>query len=164
MNPTASPIRRRAIRAALAAAAVVLVAVPATASARTHCLKGEFCLFSELKRQGGLYHFSGSDSNLGNNVFENLRPNELVGNSGRSARNRGTNVRSRLVDVAVYTQKNYGGVAGCVRQGHAGSLLDGLTDWHGPSEFDRGFANNVESYRWVRRAYCNKIGSALEFG
>jgi Peptidase inhibitor family I36 len=71
MHSTTSPTRRRLALAALAAAVVLLVAIPASALARATCDSGEFCLYSNKDLSGGLYEFSGSDSNLWTNDFEN---------------------------------------------------------------------------------------------
>ena len=103
MPSTASPTRRRrAVLTAVAAAVLLLIGVPAAASAKTTCDTGEFCLYSNPNLSGGLYQFSGSDSNLWNDDFENEDTVLIAGTNAESAQNRGAAHPSDLIDVAVY--------------------------------------------------------------
>lgn len=149
MHPTASPIRRRAALAGLAAALLLLVAVPASASARTSCDSGEFCLYSNENLSGGLYQFSGSDSDVREDVFENQDTNQVAGLQAQSAQNKGIDDSSHRNDVLVYTELGFDGDRACIRRGAGGNLV-------------RGFAFNISSYKWVTRAVCKRFGSAIE--
>ena len=149
MPSTASPTRRRrALFTAVAAAVLLLIAVPAGASAKTTCDTGEFCLYSNPNLSGGLYQFGGSDSNLWNDDFENEDTVLIAGTNAESAQNRGTEDPSDLIDVAVYTRPGLGGRSACIRRGAGGNLR-------------RGFARNLGSYKWVTRAECSRMQSAL---
>jgi hypothetical protein len=147
MHPTVPPTRRRAALAVLAVAVLMLVAVPASASARTTCDAGEFCLYSNKNLAGGLYEFSGSDSELSNDEFAN-EDTLLTGNNSESAQNRGIAHPSGLNDVAVYTDPGFEGDRACIRRGAGGNL-------------NGDFTRDIESYKWVTRAACNKMPSAL---
>jgi hypothetical protein len=147
--------RRRTAGAVLAAAVVGIAASltmsPGSASAAiAPCPKKEFCLYYFNGLQGGRYHFSGSDSNLGNDRFQDGPGNMVtVANSAESVWNNGRADSRGRDDVAVYTGRNFTGSAACVRLGQRGDLRG-------------GFVNNVESYRWITPATCNTIPSALE--
>ena len=58
--------------AAVVSAAAVLAAVAASPAAAAYgrCSSGEFCLYFNANLTGGVYHFTGSDSNLLNDRFE----------------------------------------------------------------------------------------------
>jgi hypothetical protein len=149
MPSTASPTRRRrAVFTAVAAAVLLLIGVPAAASAKTTCDTGEFCLYSNPNLSGGLYQFSGSDSNLWNDDFENEDTVLIAGTNAQSAQNRCTENPSDLIDVADYTRPALGGRSACIRRGAGGNLR-------------RGFARNLGSYEWVTRAECSRLQSAL---
>jgi Peptidase inhibitor family I36 len=150
MHPTASPTRL-AIRAALAAAVLLLVAVLASASARTSCDSGEFCVYSDENLTGGLYQFTGSDSDadVRKDVFESEDTTEGTGLLAQSAQNKGVGDPSLRNDVLVFTEPGFDGNRACIRRGASGNLV-------------RGFAFDISSYKWVTRAVCERFGSALE--
>ena len=76
--------------AALLSAAAFMAVSPGKASATYGvCGAGDFCLHYSYGQSGGLYHFSGSDSNLDNDHFEGGAPNLTVGGNAESARNNG---------------------------------------------------------------------------
>jgi hypothetical protein len=151
---TAAPrsLRRTAaatLVAALLGAATVTATSPGSASAaRNVCGAGDFCLHYSYGQSGGLYHFSGSDSNLDNDHFESGAVNVTVGGNAESTWNNGRASSSGHDDVIVYTGRSYKGKGACVRLGQKGNLRG-------------GFVNNVHSYRWVTPATCNRFPSAL---
>jgi hypothetical protein len=137
------------LAAALLGAAWLAMSPGSASAAIAPCPKKEFCLYFSNSLQGGIYHFSGSDSNLGNDEFEQAPPNLGVANDAESAWNNGRADPRGRDDVAVYTGRNFTGRAACIRLGQRGDLRG-------------GFVNNVESYRWITPATCNTIPSALE--
>jgi hypothetical protein len=140
-----------ALVAALVGTAAALTVSPGSASAAiAPCPREEFCLYYFNSLQGGRYHFSGSDSNLGNDRFQD-GPGDVVtvANSAESVWNNGRADSRGRDDVAVYTGRNFTGRAACIRLGQRGDLRG-------------GFVNNVESYRWITPATCNTIPSALK--
>jgi hypothetical protein len=81
--------RRMVITVAVAMASVVMIlAVPIAARAST-CAPGDFCIYANGNFTGGLYHYAGSDGNLGNDFFENADTATIVSNNGSSVRNYG---------------------------------------------------------------------------
>jgi hypothetical protein len=136
--------------AALLGAAASLTLSPGNASAApAPCARGEFCLYFLDGLGGGRYHFTGSDSNLGNDRFEDgLGDVVTVANHAESVWNNGIADARGRDDVAVYTGRNFTGRAACIRLGQRGDLRG-------------GFVDNVESYRWITPATCNTIPSAL---
>lgn len=139
-----------AVLAALAAAAAILALAPATASARiAPCARGEFCLYYFNSLQGGRYHFSGSDSDLRNDRFEDGPGTRVtVADSAESVWNNGRASANGHDDVAVYTEPRFHGRAGCIRLGQRGDLRS-------------GFVNSVASYRWISPATCNTLKPAI---
>jgi Peptidase inhibitor family I36 len=156
MTNVITPAPRSLRRAAIAVLAVVLLGAatlmatsPGSASAaRGVCGPGDFCLHYSYGQSGGLYHFSGSDSNLDNDHFESGAVNVTVGGNAESAWNNGRATSSGHDDVIVYTRRKFTGAGGCIRLGQKGNLAG-------------GFVNNVHSYRWVTPATCNRFRSAL---
>jgi peptidase inhibitor family I36 len=151
---TASPrsLRRKTIAfmaAALLSATAFMVVSPGQASATYGvCGARDFCLHYSYGQSGGVYHFSGSDSNLDNDHFEGGASNLTVGGNAESAWNNGRASTSGHDDAIVYTGRNWTGGAGCIRLGQRGDLAG-------------GFVNNVHSYRWVTPATCNRYRTAL---
>ena len=136
--------------AALMSAAAFMAVSPAKASATYGvCGAGDFCLHYSYGQSGGLYHFSGSDSNLGNDHYEGGASNLTVGGNAESAWNNGRATSSGHDDVIVYAGRNWTGRAGCIRLGQKGNLAGGLV-------------NNVHSHRWVTPATCNRFPTALD--
>jgi hypothetical protein len=137
------------LAAALIGAATWLASSPGGASAASpECGPGDFCLYYGYGLGGGLYHFSSDDSNLDNDVFESGAVNVTVGDSAESAWNNGRATNSGQDDVVVYTKRNFKGRGACLRLGQKGDLRG-------------GFVNNVQSFRWVNPATCNRYPSAL---
>jgi hypothetical protein len=145
MHRNAFPTTRHAALAALVAAVVMLVAVPVTASAKTICKAGEFCLYSNEDLTGGLYHFGGTDSNLFEDVFENEDTNQVAGLLSESAANLGVKAPSHRNDVAVYPRPHFKGKPQCIRRLAGGNLRRG----------------DVGSFKWVTRARCNRMPTAI---
>ena len=72
--------------AALLSAAAFMAVSPGKASATYGvCGAGGFCLHYSYRQSGGLYHFSGSDSNLDNDHYEGGASNLTVGGNPQSA-------------------------------------------------------------------------------
>jgi hypothetical protein len=145
-----TPSRRTAV-AVLAAALLGLAALMTTsagsASAATgSCNSGEFCMWYLTGGTGGLYEFSGSDSNLNDDHFENADESAIVGNNTESVRNFGHSDPNGLVDVVVYDGTGYTGAGLCVKQGGVKTLP---TSWF----------NRIESYKWVTAATCGRYAS-----
>jgi hypothetical protein len=137
------------LAAALIGVAALLASSPGKASAAaSKCNPGDFCLHYGYGLSGGLYHFNGNDSNLDNDRFESGAVNVTVGDSAESAENNGRASDSGHDDVVVYTGRNFKGQGACLRLGQKGDLRG-------------GFVNNVQSYRWVTPATCNRYPSAL---
>jgi hypothetical protein len=152
ITPAPRSLRRAAIAVlavALFGAATLMATSPGSASAaRGVCGPGDFCLYYSYGQSGGLYHFSGSDSNLDNDHFESGAVNVTVGGNAESTWNNGRAASSGHDDVIVYTGRNFRGAGGCIGLGQKGNLAG-------------GFVNNVHSYRWVTPATCNRFRSAL---
>ena len=76
-----------AVSVATIVGAAAFVAGPASAAqARTStCDPGDFCLYYLFNRSGGLYEYSGSDSTLANDKFENTQTTQSVDNNTFSA-------------------------------------------------------------------------------
>jgi hypothetical protein len=136
--------------AALLSAAAFIAVSPGKASATYGvCGAGDFCLHYSYRQSGGLYHFSGSDSNLGNDHYEGGASNLTVGGNAESAWNNGRATSNGHDDVIVYAGRNWTGRAGCIWLGQKGNLAGGLV-------------NNVHSHRWVTPATCNRFPTALD--
>lgn len=146
---------RRIVVAGLATAVLALIAFLATSprsasAAPVACAGGEFCLYYLDDLKGGRYHFTGSDSWLGNDEFEDGEGSDVtVAKQAASAWNNGDDDPSDQVDVLVYTGRGFHGRVGCVGQDQSGDLLE-------------GFANKIQSYRWVTPAQCAEEVNALE--
>jgi hypothetical protein len=128
--------------AALLGATALLSAAPASAG-YGRCGSGDFCLFFNARPADGVYHFGGSDSNLGNDRFEGAHSNQTVANNALYAWNNALPTTKR--DVLVYTMSRYRGASDCIKRGDEGLLP--INWW-----------NTIESYRWVTRASCNAAG------
>jgi Peptidase inhibitor family I36 len=127
----------------LLAAAVLFSISTAPASAAPTCGPGEFCLYYDGLEYNGIYHNSGSDSNLNNDRFEGRNTNHIVGNNTLSAWNRGHS--GAVADVLVYTETNGRGARDCIIQNDRGVM-------------PRNWWNSIESYAWVNRATCRANG------
>jgi hypothetical protein len=149
-HATPRSLRRTTIALVVAAllSAAAFMAVSAEKASATYgvCGAGDFCLHYIYGQSGGVYHFSGSDSNLDNDHFEGGASNLTVGGNAESAHNNGRATSSGHDDVIVYTGRNWTGRAGCIRLGHLAG----------------GLVNNVHSYRWVTPATCNRFPTALD--
>ena len=144
------PSRRRLAASACAATiigAAALVAGPVSSAqaATGSCDPGEFCLYYFTSRAGGLYEYSGSDSSLANDHFENADTGQIVNNNTDSAWNRGTG--TGLIDVLVYDGTGYSSTARCIKQGRVVNNLG-------------SFNNKISSYKWVTRSVCNTYPQA----
>jgi hypothetical protein len=142
------------LTAAVLGALVMWAAAPSSASAAS-CKNGDFCLWENANRGGGLYFFSGNDANLHNDVFAR---GVKVGDNASTAKNNGNgNDPSGLVDVLAYKDTGFGGPALCVPLGTeiANLAVKGL-----PSDHDVGDAvhsvepdgrwnDDISSFRWV---------------
>ena len=129
----------------LGAAALVAGPMTTAQAATGSCDPGDFCLYYATSRTGGLYEYSGSDSSLANDHFENSQTNQVVNNNTWSAWNRGTG--TGLVDVLVYDGTGYSSSARCIKQGRVVNTLG-------------SFNNRVSSYRWVTRSVCDTYPQA----
>jgi hypothetical protein len=147
ISTTPTPIRRAALAALVAAllgVAAFTAMSPATASAATgSCDPGEFCMWYLTNFGGGLYEFSGSDSSLANDHFENANTSSIVDNNTESVWNRGTSDPNGYVHVVVYDGASYTGAGLCVVQGRKANL---------PASWQ----NRISSYRWANAATCNR--------
>ena len=145
-HPSRTRLAAAASIATIVGSAALVAGPVSTAQAATGtCDPGDFCLYYLFNRSGGLYEYSGSDSNLANDKFENQQTNQSVDNNTFSAWNRGTG--SGLIDVLVYDGPGYSSTARCIRQGRVVNNLG-------------SFNNKVSSYRWVTRAVCNTYPQA----
>jgi hypothetical protein len=134
--------------AALLVGAAMLSVWTAPASAEFHdCPRGEFCLYFNEDGNGGFYRFAGNDPNLNNDLYKGGDTGETVGDTARFAENNG--VPAARKDVLIYGRTRYRGPRDCIqgglRQGDRGRL-------------PRNWWNNIESFRWVTPAVCEKAG------
>ena len=129
------PTHPRRLLAAAAIATLVGVAsflslstAPASAD-YGRCAPGDFCLYwnANATPSGGIYHFSGNDSNLRNDRFEVNHTNTLVANNSASAWVNG--YAAARDDVIVYRSTGWGGgdLPPARRQGHAAERTGGTT-------------------------------------
>jgi hypothetical protein len=146
-------------RAALFAIAAVMAALAAWAampgSASAACGRGDFCLWQNTNRGGGLYFFSGNDSNLHNDLFAR---GVKVGDNATTAENHGNgNDPSGRVDVLAYADTGFRGARLCVP---LGAKIESLKVKGLPSDKDRGdsessaepdrtWNDDISSFRWV---------------
>ena len=151
-----TPLSRRRIAIAMLASVLLGIAAflaisPRSASAApAPCANGEFCLYYLDDLKGGRYHFDHSDSNLGNDLFEDGEGSELtVAKRAASVWNNGADDPDDRTEVIVYTGRGFTGEAGCIRQDESGDLAE-------------GFANKIQSYRWVTPAQCVAEGNAID--
>jgi hypothetical protein len=147
----------RQYRAALIVSAALLVVVVAWAAAPSTagaaCESGDFCIWQDANRGGGLYHFDGNDANLHNDRFFNR--GETVGDNATTVKNNG--IPRGLVDVLAYQHTRWRGPALCVPLGAEVSNLKvkGLPrdrdrgDSVSSDEPDRRWNDDISSYRWV---------------
>ena len=104
-HATPRSLRRTTIALVVAAllSAAAFMAVSAEKASATYgvCGAGDFCLHYIYGQSGGVYHFSGSDSNLDNDHFEGGASNLTVGGNAESAHNNGRATSSGHDDVIV---------------------------------------------------------------
>jgi hypothetical protein len=151
-------VLRRCRTALLSSAALLVLLVAyaaAPSSASAACGSGDFCLWQNANRGGGLYFFSGNDRNLHDDVFAR---GVKVGDNGSTAKNNGKgNDPSGRVDVLAYKDIRFGGPALCVPLGTEVSNLavKGLPsdkdvgDAVGSVEPDGRWNDDISSFRWV---------------
>jgi hypothetical protein len=111
-----------------------LVVTPGAKAATGSCDPGDFCLWYLTGYSGGLYEYSGSDSRLDNDHFENINTNAIVNNNTESAFNYGN--PASYDDVRAYDGLGYTGASFCIPRGGRISNLGG---WN----------NRISSYKWV---------------
>jgi hypothetical protein len=128
----------------LLGAAAVTALPPSSASAATgSCDPSEFCMWWGSDYTGGLYEWAGSDSNLGDDHFENANTSAIVSNNTESVWNRGVSNPHGLVHVVVYDGTGYTGAGLCIAQGRKANLP---FTWK----------NRISSYRWVTASTCSR--------
>jgi hypothetical protein len=135
------------IRLAAVALAAALLAPSAASAAPGKCSRGEFCLYFNANLTGGVYHFTGSDSNLLNDRFEGGHTRAIVGNQAASASNRGT--KATKDDVVIYSATGWHGDSDCIKRDDFGRL---------PAKWWLSGNQHVRSYRWVTDAQCRAAG------
>lgn len=133
------PLRRPGVAVALLialaiAVATACVAAPGAKAATGSCDPGDFCMWYLTNYSGGLYEWSGSDSNLGNDHFENADSFATVTNNTESVHNYG--VPATYDDVRAYDGTGYSGASTCYPRG---ARISDLGGWN----------NRISSYRWV---------------
>lgn len=111
-----------------------MLAAPGAKAATGTCDSGEFCMWYLLSYHGGLYEWSGNDSSLANDHFENAQTNLIVNNNTWSAKNRGT--AQAYDDVRAYDGYSYSGASRCFPRGASVPDLGSMRD-------------RISSYRWV---------------
>jgi Peptidase inhibitor family I36 len=137
---------------ALVGAIVAWAALPSSANAA--CKSGDFCLWQNANRGGGLYSFSGNDANLHNDRYPR---GVRVGDNATTVKNNGT-AAGGLVDVLAYKDTLFRGPALCVPLGTEVRNLKvkGLPsdrdvgDSVASDEPDRRWNDDISSFRWVR--------------
>ncbi len=131
------------------------LALPAAGANAAACGSGNFCLWQNTSRGGGMYFFSGNDGNLHNDVFAR---GVKVGDNATSLKNNGDpNDPSGRVDVLAYANTGFKGPALCVPLGTEISSLKvkGLPsdktrgDSESPKEPDGTWNDDISSFRWV---------------
>ena len=146
------PTRPRRLLAAAAIATLAgvgallsLSTAPASAD-YGRCAPGDLCLYwnANATPSGGLYHFSGNDSNLRNDRFEVDRTNTLVADN--SAWPWVNGYAAARDDVIVYRSTGWGGGATCLRRGDKGMLP--IETWW----------NDIASYKWATDSECRAAG------
>ena len=141
----------------LGAAFVVAAALaaPGGASAAS-CGSGDFCLWQNANRGGGLYFFDKNDSNLHNDLFAR---GVKVGDNATTAKNNGNgNDPSGLVDVLAYQNANFRGPKLCIPLGTEikNLKIKGLPgdrdkgDAKASDEPDKTWNDDISSFRWVK--------------
>ena len=127
--------------------------MPSSADAAI-CRGGNFCLWEHPNGTGGIYFFSGNDSNLHNERFNG---STRVGDNATSAANAGDpDDPSGLVDVVAFQHTNFRGPRLCIPVGTAVKDLKvkrlpgdrDKGDAKGP-EPDRTWNDDISSFRWV---------------
>jgi Peptidase inhibitor family I36 len=153
MHMNSMPYRAALILSvALLGALVAWAAAPSSANAA--CKPGDFCMWEDAERGGGLYRFGGNDGNLHDDRFA---PGVRVGDNASTVKNNGRgNDPSGLVDVAAYKNVRFGGPRLCVP---LGSEISNLQVKGLPADNDTGDAegeepdgtwnDDISSYRWV---------------
>jgi hypothetical protein len=138
---------------AIAALVAALAATPSRADAA--CKTGDFCLWQNTNRGGGLYFFDKNDSNLHDDVFA---PRVKVGDNATTAENHGSgNDPSGRVDVLAYTDTRFRGPRLCIPLGAKIESLKvkGLPqdktrgDSESPKEPDGTWNDDISSFQWV---------------
>jgi Peptidase inhibitor family I36 len=146
----------KSLRAALFIAAALAAPAAMASNASAACEKGDFCLWQNTNRGGGLYFFSGNDSNLHNDRFT---PKVLVGDNATTAENHGDGKDpSGRVDVIAYANTGFGGARLCIPLGAKIESLKvkGLPsdktrgDSESPKEPDGTWNDDISSFQWVR--------------
>jgi hypothetical protein len=144
----------RAALIAIAALLAALVAIPSGAHA-AGCGGGDFCLWQNAKRGGGLYFFNKNDSNLHNDKFT---ARVVVGDNATTAENHGSaNDPSGVVDVRAYTDTGFRGPSLCIPVGAKIESLKvkGLPqdkargDSESRAEPDKTWNDDISSFKWV---------------
>jgi hypothetical protein len=139
------PARRVTLAAFVAAllgvAAVMTLSAGSASAAEATCDAGEFCLYFSAAEKAGIYEFSGSDSNLDNDYYENYNTDKVVGQYSMRVFNNGVSDPNGRVDVVAYDGTGYTGPGLCIRQHKNGVLPFG---WH----------DRISSYKWVTPAEC----------
>ena len=145
----------KVLRAALFLAAAVAAPLVASSSASAACKSGDFCLWQNTNRGGGLYFFSGNDSNLHNDRFT---PRVKVGDNATTAENHGNgNDPSGRVDVIAYADTGFRGARLCIP---LGAKIESLKVKGLPSDKTRGdsessaepdgtWNDDISSFQWV---------------
>jgi hypothetical protein len=136
-----------ALAGLLGATAWLATSPPPAAAAHHPCGEGEFCLYFNEDANGGYYHFTGSDPNLDNDHYEGGDLGEIVGDTPRYVWNNGE--PGPRDDVVVYGLPHYKGADACIRLDTRGVL---------PGVRPENWWNNIESYRWVANAECERAG------
>ena len=122
--------------AAIAGVSAFMVAAPGAKAATGSCDSGDFCMWYLLNYKGGLYEWSGNDSNLVERPLRERPDQPIVNNNTWSAKNRGT--QQAYDDVRVYDGFGYSGASRCIP--YNGSVPDlGYHVWR----------DRISSYKWV---------------
>jgi Peptidase inhibitor family I36 len=137
-------------------AAALAAPLVATSNASAACKSGDFCLWQNTNRGGGLYFFDGNDANLHNDRFT---PKVKVGDNATTAENHGNGKDpSGLVDVIAYADTRFRGARLCIP---LGAKIESLKVKGLPGEKTRGdsesrkepdgtWNDDISSFRWVR--------------
>jgi hypothetical protein len=148
--------RGKYLAAAFAIAAIAAPLAVSSSADAAGCGSGDFCLWQNTNRGGGLYFFSGNDSNLHNDRFT---PKVLVGDNATTAENHGDgNDPSGRVDVIAYADTGFRGARLCIP---LGAKIESLKTKKLPSDKTRGASespkepdgtwnDDISSFQWVQ--------------